>query len=163
MTSPCASPDFSKIADDYLRVLEDPKRGSRLRRLGDYQRFCNDWDVLGFLTGLQDNYASNPDQLGLALWALSPLESRSKDSFAQCARRCGVSEKAWRKLTSTRSRVEAAKQIRRLVRRASSVPADNILESIFYWSDHRRRQWAVEWFEAGPSSDAADSAIEDTA
>ena len=95
----------------------------------------------------------NDSQLVPGLWAVAPTRSLGRTAFARAAKQAGIKESAWRKLTSTRNREEAARQTRRIVRRLDHVPVAEIVDGIYYWGPKVRREWAVAWFLGDASGD----------
>jgi hypothetical protein len=94
----------------------------------------------------------NESQLLPAVWAVGRTRKVSRGSFPAMCKRSGVKEQQLRKLTGTSNRTEAARQVRRLTSRIPDVPVADIVNHIYYWGEHNRRDWAIKWFE-GSSSD----------
>ena len=145
---------LDEIADQFGGLLRNPDRGFRLRRCSSVEALSTNWDLLCLLSAMPS--VRRNDQLWYSLWAVSAAQAPSGRSLADLARAHGISEKRWRKLTSTRERSEASRQLRRIVRQLSECPIPEVIKTLFYWSDRSRRQLAMDWFKLNTESDISE-------
>lgn len=131
-------------ADGLAGILQDRKKRAALKRASTYDNFKSSWHISALLGGLHQPPA---DQLLVSLWAASTVKENCEGSLARRAREYGINERHWQKLTSTRSRQEAARQVRRIARQLPSAPIRDIVEKLYFWGPSSRRRWAMEWFD----------------
>jgi hypothetical protein len=138
------SDPITSAADWLTKSLSDTKIKSALKRASTLEEFQNSWYLASLLATLD---SPKNDQLLTSIWGAAVAKSVCDGSLAAVAKRHGLNEKHWRKLTATTSRVEAARQVRRISRQLDAVPVKDIIEKLFYWGTKARRDWAVEWFK----------------
>jgi len=137
--------DVITPATEWLReVISDKRKRASLRRETSLQDFRSSWYVASLLGQL---HVPKNDQLLTSLWGAATAKEVCDGSLAQLARKYGVNERRWRKLTSTRDRTEAARQVRRIVRQLPQTPIKDVIEHLFFWGPTARRRWAVSWFD----------------
>lgn len=140
----------------FSSIAEDRQARASLKRASTIEKFNNSWTVARLVSNLRNtaDQSLNDSQLIPALWAVGCPRVFSDKDFPKVARAAGISERSWQKLTSTRNRLEAARQIRRITKRLPAVPVADIVEGLYFWGDRRRREWAMGWFDIQEETDA---------
>lgn len=125
-------------------VIADKQQHSAVKRASTLEEFGSNWYVASLLAKLRTPVNV---QLITSIWGAATAKGDCEGSLAFHARKHGIHERHWRKLTSTRDRQEAARQTRRIVRQLPEVPIEDIIEKLFYWGPRARQDWAIAWFD----------------
>jgi len=137
--------DVVKKASDWIKeILADRQKRVAIKRASSLKAFKDSWYVASLLGRI---HVPHSDQLLTALWGTATAKDVCNGSLAVLSRKNGLKERHWQKLTSTRDREEAARQVRRIIRQLPAAPTDDVIEKLFYWGPRARRDWAVAWFK----------------